>query len=177
MQCSSIVDVDKSGEKEIRYDLLYHATKDKKSAEAVGKGIDLSKSRIALDFNPEDQGGFYVTNRYGQAEEWAGNKGVVLEYQVPSKELSKFHFCYWRMTEEEKGLWFSSREKKEDWQEFVDDGRRNRLRHSYDFVEGPMLLNPSKTYEEGWRKARWGGHQLAMFSGNVVKLFDENLYQ
>jgi hypothetical protein len=162
-----IVDVDREGEVEVPYELLYHAT-DSTGAVNLARGIDVTKGRHKLDFNPKNTGGFYVTNDKSQAEKWAKitqqrngvvGSGVVVEYQVPTPDLEAHPYSA-----------FS--EVTEDWKDTVVKGRRNRLLHDYSWVEGPMLLNPRQSIRRGIPAALGGGHQIAIFDQSVVADWD-----
>jgi len=162
-----IVDVDREGEEEVPYESLYHAT-DSAGAVKLARGIDLTKGRKRLDFNPKNTAGFYVTKDYGQAQKWARKtqkqkglvgSGIVVEYQVPTPDL-------------EAHLYQSFVEVTEGWKDTVVKGRRNELLHKFSWVEGPMLLNPKPSIREGVPVALGGGHQIAIFNRRVVADWD-----
>lgn len=146
--------------------LFYHGT-NSAGADQIGNGIDLGSGRNALDFNPANSGGFYVTNNYTQAVERAqrqasrrGGTATVLVFDIPESALESLN-----------GQHFASAD--DAWAAFVREGRANTLVHSFDFVEGPMLLNPFKPAQA----ARGSGHQLAIFSDRAARTFDDNLVE
>ncbi|EOU9535183.1 hypothetical protein ACOJCT_003437 [Cronobacter dublinensis] len=54
---------------------------------------DPSKGRVGLDFNPANQGSFYVTTDKAQATEWANmrNHPSITEFEIPNSELEKLN--------------------------------------------------------------------------------------
>lgn len=53
-------------------------------------------------------------------------------------------------------------------------GRRGTLQHSFDFVEGPYLVNPRQIIN-GQVGPQAKGHQLAIFTEEAVTLFQRYL--
>lgn len=123
---------------------LYHATDVNGAKSLLEKGIDLTKGRLNLDFNPAGQAGFYVTESLEQARKWAskfGDDGRIVQFNVAKKKLDDL-----------SGKYFSKGD--DEWLDFVTAGRGRRLKHAFDFVEGPMLsLKTNRPF----------GHQLAIF--------------
>ncbi|KAA1246353.1 DUF6531 domain-containing protein [Aquimarina sp. RZ0] len=135
---------------------FYHATNGSSSTDAVMGGIDPSKGRPNLDFNPSGQGGFYVTNDLEQAQSWANRKGGdVIHFDVPDDELAKLNIKTFDGATQE-------------WADTVTSGRKGTLSHTFDGVDGPMLANP----RGGKPKAI--GHQLAIFTDEAAELFDKH---
>jgi len=136
---------------------LYHATDVNGANSILENGIDLSRGRLNLDFNPSSQPGFYLTADLNQAQLWAakrfGGKGTVLEYNVPVSELKVLN-----------GRIFNQAD--EDWTNFVFAGRNGQLIHNYDYVEGPYLSLAT---------GKGVGHQLALFTSQATELFNAHL--
>ncbi|MCG8684038.1 MAG: DUF3990 domain-containing protein, partial [Desulfobacterales bacterium] len=140
------------------YGLLdfYHATSGTQATQNVMNGIDPSKGRPNLDFNPSGKGGFYVTNDIKQAQDWAKRKGGdVIHFDIPDEELAKLNIKTFDGATDE-------------WADTVTAGRKGKLNHAFDGIDGPMLANP----RGGKPKAI--GHQLAIFSDDAAKLFDKH---
>ena len=107
---------------------LYHGT-DLKSAESIVKNsINLSKSRSGLDFGK----GFYLTNNFGQAKNWAlrkdlRNGGTVISFSV------------------EPQAWTALKKRKynaanDEWGNVIFENRinNNDILDGYDVIIGPM---------------------------------------
>jgi len=145
--------------------ILYHGT-DNVLAESVRGGIDLMKGKLKKDFNPMGKGGFYVTADLEQAMKWArrqanltkGRTPVVVKFAIPERELQRLSSKVFRSASKE-------------WEQFVKAGRRGSLQHAYDFVEGPMLANPTGQISVAI------GHQIAIFTDEAAKLFNRFLVQ
>jgi hypothetical protein len=144
----------------------YHAT-NTSGASSIRNGIDLSVGRFDADFNPAGSKGFYVTTDYPQAQDWAnraarkwGGAPEVLEFVVRKSELQQLN-----------GKIFTG--ASQEWEQFVLSGRSGTLQHAFDYVEGPMLLNPDDALLGAPIEA--GGHQLAIFTDNAATLFQCNL--
>ena len=146
---------------------FYHATSSSQATDAVMGGIDPSKGRPNLDFNPSGKGGFYVTTDLEQAKSWARNGGEVLHFDVPEDELAKLNIKTFEGATDE-------------WGDMVKSGRNGTLNHAFDGVEGPMIAlkksakmgksMPVKLQPDGRL-----GHQLAIFTEKAAKLFDKHL--
>ena len=146
---------------------LYHGTSSI-FENLIRQAIDLSKGRLNLDFNPSGKRGFYVTEIYQQAEEWAqrlahrhGGEPAILEFIIPLDEIQTLN-----------GKVFV--DAAGEWSEFVLQGRRGKLEHIFDFVEGPMLRNP-RAATGGKRLPEAIGHQLAIFTEEAAELFQRHL--
>ena len=138
--------------------IFYHATKSSNAAESIStEGINLTKGRHSLDFNPAEKGGFYTTTNLSQAQQLAGPKGKVMIYDVPDSELVKL-----------KGKNFNGPDA--EWGDFVKKGRSGVLMHNYDIVSGEMISY--KNFEKGIIKSI-GGQQTALFTEKAAKLFDK----
>ncbi len=135
---------------------FYHKADSWASARAVLRGIDLARGGANLDFNPGGRRGFYVTASLRQARRWKTRSSAIVVFKVPRSELT------WL-----KGKVF--REPTSEWETFVRAGRSGKLRHDYDFVEGPLLLNPHQPARPAWAR----GHQVAIFSDEAVKVFNK----
>lgn len=150
---------------------FYHGTTSV-NARHIRNQIDLNAGRTNLDFNPANQGGFYVTDNFDQAQAWASRASqrsrrrgeqvnpAVLRFDVPQ---SKLDLLDGRVFEEPDS----------QWAQFVVEGRRGTLQHTHDYVEGPMLLNPRGILRGTPPRAI--GHQLAIFTHRAVNLFQRCL--
>jgi hypothetical protein len=144
---------------------LYHGTDQAYANDIATNGIDLSKSSGNADFG----GGFYITTNEYQAEEWAWknfNFGVptVVVYTVPAIDLKPGILC---------GHVFSSADA--NWQAFVLSMRINQPATGgagYDFVEGPLLLNPDE-FKAGAAPI-WGGQQDSIHTLKAVGIFNSH---
>jgi hypothetical protein len=146
---------------------LYHGTYRRAANNILSGGIDLSRGRPYLDFNPVNRSGFYVTNSYTQATVWAKrlatrerDESVVLEFVIPQLQLGQLNGKVFTVADSE-------------WAAFVIAGRENTLVHSFDYVEGPMLANP-RDVTRGVT-AVGIGHQFAIFTDAAAELFQNYL--
>ncbi len=133
---------------------MYHGTSSEVAEAIRNGGIDLSKSRIKLDFGK----GFYTTNNEAQAIKWSQRSldgGDVLKFSVPKSEFENLN-----------GLKFS--EGSTEWEEFVRNNRLGNQLHDYDYVEGPMLLNKPRNFLNGQSPVS-GGHQMSFHSKDAVQ--------
>jgi RHS repeat-associated protein len=140
---------------------FYHGTNSRGASSIHGDGIILSFGRSNADFNPTGKKGFYVTTDYVQAQKWAGSRPgdpAIVELAVPNHKLQQL-----------RGKVFA--EANAEWEQFVLAGRRGTLQHTFDYVEGPMILNPDHALTGLPVEA--GGHQLAIFTEKAVTLFDQ----
>ena len=135
---------------------FYHKADSWQSARAILHGIDLGRGGPNLDFNPRGRRGFYVTASLKQARRWKTRSSAIVVFKVPRSELAQL-----------KGKVF--RGPSREWERFVRSARAGRLRHDYDFVEGPLLLNPRQPYRPAWAR----GHQVAIFSDEAVEVFND----
>jgi len=141
---------------------LYHRTL-ARHAESIRKdGIDLSPQRPDSDFGR----GFYLTRDRDQAQRWMEHQsgdepGAILHYQVPVNELQGLN-----------GKSFDS--ANSEWENFVR-GMRSQTApmHDYDWVEGPLLMNPQKFL--GGSPAESAGHQISVHTPDGVNLLDRSL--
>ena len=96
-------------------------------------GVDLSKSRVNLDFNSQDTGAFYTSNSLKETIKY--NKRFkdaltdIAHFKISQGELSKLNIKIFK-------------EANEEWAKFVTDARKGILKHDYDIVVGPKLKNP-----------------------------------
>jgi hypothetical protein len=141
---------------------LYHGTAARHAQTIRQDGIDLTYGRPDSDFGK----GFYVTNNLDQAVEWMkhqtrGEPGEVLHYRVPADELQKLH-----------GQSFAGPDA--GWQDLVR-GMRSQTdpMHPYDWVEGPLLLNP-RDFVAG-KPPVTGGHQISVHTPDAVDLLNRSL--
>ncbi|MCE7989402.1 MAG: DUF3990 domain-containing protein [Caldilinea sp. CFX5] len=150
--------------------VFYHGTTSL-NAGKIREGIDLSYGRGNLDFDPVGGKGFYVTTDFVQAVEWmtilADNQKSfpsMLEFSVEESKLAAL-----------SGKIFTSAD--EEWARFVIAGRNGTLRHTYDYVEGPMLRKGSLPMVDFSRGIlpKSKGHQLAIYTPNAVALFQASL--
>lgn len=135
---------------------LYHGTAKKYGGNIRRDGIDLSVQRADSDFGR----GFYTTTNKTQAHEWAARNadgGEVLHYRVPKGELDNLN-----------GLKFDRGDA--DWESFVLHNRSFGSLHSYDTVEGPMLMNPPHALNG--KPPVPGGHQLSFHTDSAVNMLN-----
>jgi len=167
--------------------VVYHAT-----ATPFDK-IDLSYGRTALDFNPKNKKCFYAGGSLEDAQAWAklqaktkGGKPIIYKYEIDREELAKLqgYKYYYNQT---TGKFIKSQpippksgeptlngvDAYRDWQNTVKKGRANTLElPGYDYVEGPMLLNPTPVKRGAPAKA--GKHQIALSSQKAVDIFNNS---
>lgn len=158
---SRAVSVVENGEHGVK--TFYHGTDMRGAANIRMRGIDLSKSRIDLDFGK----GFYVTENYEQATLMArrtarrlGSTPEVLSFQVKPSELNLLS----------KKI-FDSADL-----EFVDFAKRNRNLaplHDFDIVTGPVIRN-LKTFD-AFPYPFW--NQTSIHTEGALKLFNSGLIQ
>ncbi len=149
------------------YIYFFHGTAQANAKDIATNGINLSKGTGNADFG----GGFYITTNEFQAEEWAWKNfefGIptVVEYKVPAVDLAPGMLC---------GHVFSS--AGSSWQAFVRAMRTNQPSTGgagYDFVEGPLLLNP-RQYVAGAAPI-WGGQQDSIHNAAAVKIFNSSFF-
>ena len=175
--------IDEEGEE--RYHMVYYHGTARRFGDAISRGIDLQSGRLNLDFNPQNTPGFYVTLDEDQAEDWAtradrrsrtlGHRGAVLEYRVPEEPLygdykyRRYNVNYSNFPRST----FANNDERDDWRDLVTQGRAGTLVHDYDFVSGPYLTNPDIVALHGSTRAKWSGHQTALFTDGIVALFDD----
>jgi hypothetical protein len=164
--------------------VYYHGTQ-RRFGRAIRRGMELAQGRSDLDFNPQNTPGFYVTLDEDQAEEWAaradrrnryvGHRGAVIEYRVPEEPL--FDDYGYRIYDVDYSNWpnstFSSAAERNHWRNLVTQGRAGTLNHNWDFVSGPYLTNPDIVAQYGSHRANWSGQQTALFTNEIVALFDD----
>jgi hypothetical protein len=124
----------------------------------VQNGIDVSKGRTNLDFNPSGESGFYMTKDLSQAHEWAGPNGRIVKFNPDPSEVSALN-----------GKVFNG--PSTEWQKTVVAGRTGNLQHQYDYVEGPMLRNVQGAVHNGEIPIP-KGHQIAIFTPRAVNVFN-----
>ncbi|MBB6330944.1 outer membrane murein-binding lipoprotein Lpp [Chryseobacterium sediminis] len=112
------------------------------------KGVDLSKSRVDLDFNSQGTGAFYTSESLKETAKYnAYNKRFegkvtdIAHFEIPNDELAKLNIKIFT-------------EPNDEWAKFVTDARNGALKHDYDIVIGPKLRNPVEAMEGGWEKAK-----------------------
>ncbi|MCP9270521.1 DUF3990 domain-containing protein, partial [Xenorhabdus sp. XENO-1] len=129
--------------------------------------IDLSKGNGGRDFDPKGKKGFYVTASKQQALKWADmrNLPTLATFEIPNSELAKLNI---------KVLNTSTSKGKDLWLRVVTAGRNQTLVHSYDGIDGPMLMNPEKHFKLGHAPSI-RGHQLALYTQKATELFDKHL--
>lgn len=143
---------------------LYHGTFGSAADRIIADGINVSHSTRKMDFG---RGGFYVTNDKAQAAEWAKRLAAkekdvpaVLHFRVPKAEMDKLN-----------GKVFDG--PSDELSSFFRTHRSGGPMHSYDVVEGPMLRNVGGFLKKG-EDAVLSGHQVAIFSDDAAKLFDNS---
>jgi len=138
---------------------VYHGTSKASTVAIRSQGIRLDLSRPNLDFGS----GFYTTADRTQAAKWASrtsDDGEILTFKIPESDCSKL-----------RGLHFS--QATTSWHRFVRHNRLGGKLHSYDFVEGPMLGNPSIFLRGGVSKAF--GHQISFHTQKSSNLLMRGL--
>ncbi|MDJ0341171.1 RHS repeat-associated core domain-containing protein [Streptomyces sp. H10-C2] len=143
---------------------LYHGTTGSGLDGILRNGIDPTFSTRAMDFG---QGGFYVTSDANQARQWAtrladraGDTAEVLHFRVPKSELDTLTSKIFHGP-------------SDDLAEFIRHHRNGGAMHSFEMVEGPMLLN-LRAFRRG-ADGVFKGHQIAIFSSQAAELFTRSL--
>lgn len=150
---------------------FYHGTSLAAAQAIAANGIDLSKSSPYTDFGR----GFYVTTNLTQAVEWAFKQHwkdhpTIVDYSIPIGDLSPGGLC---------GQVFPSATSA--YLNFVRSERTNQPPiggGGYDFVEGPLLLNPTDFL--AGKAAITGGQQDSIHTAAAVWIFNSyfnNYYQ
>ncbi|MGW1992380.1 RHS repeat-associated core domain-containing protein [Embleya sp. NPDC001921] len=143
------------------YIWLFHATTERSLDNILKNGIDPQFKTRERDFGD----GFYVTNDKTQADNWArklarsGDRGVVLMYRVKKSELE----TYTHVTYPKSG--------GPAWEDTVKKGRSGRSTGNYDYIEGPMLMNPDGYKDYGERPVV-KGHQIAVLTAILAMIFN-----
>ncbi|WP_099190500.1 RHS repeat-associated core domain-containing protein [Tepidibacter mesophilus] len=139
---------------------VYHGTNYKGAKSIKKSGIDISTYRSTTDFGK----GFYVTRKKNQAIKWVKRKfrgnGEVLVFKVPKLEFNELN-----------GKVFDS--ANIDWEEFIKHNRLGGELHKYDFVEGPMLANPTTFIDDG--KLESFGNQISVHTDKAIELLNKSL--
>ncbi|EAZ9183325.1 DUF3990 domain-containing protein, partial [Salmonella enterica] len=122
--------------------------------------IDPSRGRGGLDFDPQGKSGFYVTTDPAQAADWARKQGhpTITQFDIPNSELAKLDI---KVFDSANG----------EWADFVTQGRQGTLRHTYDAVSGPMVVNHYPVKHSG-AMPKPKGTQLAIYSKKAAAVFD-----
>jgi hypothetical protein len=110
-----------------RYMEVYHGTSREGAAGIRQTGIDLSRSRVKLDYGK----GFYTTTDKAQAAAWAARTrggGEVMKFRALKSAVRSLRVKT-----------FS--EASAEWSGFVRSNRLGVPMHDYDVVSGPMLKN------------------------------------
>jgi len=140
---------------------LYHGTSTANAASIRGNGIDLSQSRVELDFGP----GFYTSRDAAQALDLAsrrfGSDATVLHYRIRATALDALN-----------GRLFAG--PTEDYLRFVRSMRSGDPMHSYDVVEGPTLRNPLR-FLRGQQDAVVFGNQVSFHTQEAVDILNAGL--
>ncbi|MCZ4097758.1 DUF6531 domain-containing protein [Streptomyces sp. H39-C1] len=143
---------------------LYHGTTGAGLDGILKNGIDPTFSTRAMDFG---RGGFYVTNDANQARQWAtrladraGGTAEVLHFRVPKSELDNLTSKIFHGP-------------SDDLASFIRHHRNGCAMHSFEMVEGPMLLNLRAF--RGGADGVFKGHQIAIFSSKAADLFTRSL--
>ena len=120
--------------------------------------MDLNHATRDMDFGR----GFYTTTDRGQAQKWIdmrySGSGDIVEFNIPKNELDALN-----------GKIFSS--GNSGWANFVTQSR-NGMANSYDYVSGPMLMNP-KPYLKYGKEAVAKGQQTAFNTKVGVDLLNK----
>jgi len=150
---------------------FYHGTSLQYAQDIRDNGISLSVGDANTDFGR----GFYITTDLKQAQEWAtqnfsGRTPTVVHYRVAHSQLTPLNLC---------GLVFPS--GNADFLTFVRWFRDNKPPlggAGYDFVEGPLLFNPSKYLDgeppviAGQQDSIHSARATAVFNAAVVELLE-----
>ena len=145
---------------------FFHGTTLQYAQDIYSNGIDLSKSSPDSDFGR----GFYVTTNLAQAIEWAYKQyyyaqPAIVEFWVPVSQLTPGQLC---------GQVFNG--ATSSYLNFVRSMRTNKPSTGgggYDFVEGPLLLNPSQFL--AGQAAITGGQQDSIHTAAAVADFDSDI--
>lgn len=155
---------------------LHHGTTAEAARSIKANGIDLSRSRVGLDFGP----GFYMTTLFDQASEWARKKsidqstisgsfvpGAVLTIQIPRDDIADLQSM----------AFVSGDRHNEAYWEFVAFCRRQRSPEAaYHSRErgGPfydMVIGPVATIWQS-RLSRRGGDQVSLHTERGARLIE-----
>ncbi|GAA2741320.1 RHS repeat-associated core domain-containing protein [Kitasatospora cinereorecta] len=146
---------------------LFHGTNGNGASAIEQHGINPQVRPRPMDFG---HGGFYLTNDYDQAAQWAQRQGTrrgqpvnggpaVMHFQVSRSEL-----------EELNGRRFSSHQ---DTSNFIAHHRNDldgSQMHNYDNVEGKMLMNLRDWSADNSTPMRLKGHQIAFYKQPGIDL-------
>ena len=142
---------------------VFHGTLDD-YLESLKRGIDLSVGRAEpTDFNSKDSKVFYVTGALDQARLWARNRAFL---RGGAPVVIKYEFNHTLNALKSKYSWLIL-DNYDKWAEFVTACRKGEKEHSYDAVEGPVLMNPDETLS-GEEEPKADGHQIALCSEDLA---------
>ena len=133
---------------------------------------DVSVGRPNLDFGP----GFYVTDIYSQAKEWALKVG---ELRESTPVINRYELNRSQILKEARTLVFESYNK--DWLEFVSQSRLgNRPWEGFDYIEGGVaddrVVNTIRLYMAGYISAEDALNRLQYFKPtNQICLLNQGL--
>jgi len=139
---------------------LYHGTWGAAAQSIVSQGINLSLGNPETDFGR----GFYVTTLRTQAEEWArrNTDPAVVHFRILRSNLTPGSLC---------GLVFPSADMEfitlVKWMRTVQPAMGGV---GYDFVEGPLLLNPSSCL--AGQTCLTGGQQDSIHSQSAATMLN-----
>ena len=111
---------------------VYHGTSASSGQNIKQNGIDLSRSRGKLDFDPSGSGGFYTSDSLEDTIKYnkrIGGQTDIIQIDIPDAELANMKIKVFENADAE-------------WADFVTKGRQGTLVHDYDIVIGPKLANP-----------------------------------
>lgn len=125
----------------------------------------IESSRTGLDFDPDDKGGFYLTPNETVASNWSKRKAertrsdakkkkavgpddrpipTLYSYDVDEEEMTaKLKGKKYKTKVENEKIEFENEDEKKAWQEHVLTSRMGRKKQDLDFVDGPMISNPT----------------------------------
>jgi 8-oxo-dGTP pyrophosphatase MutT (NUDIX family)/MFS family permease len=144
---------------------LYHGTTDAGAASIRSTGIQLSAQRDRTDFGT----GFYTTRDQRDAQRMArkrvqthGGVPVVLRFDVPVEVLYEM-----------SGMTFPGPTR--EYRDFVRLMRTKGLRHTFDWVRGPVLYNVSDFLAGG--EAHAAGEQVSFHTARAAQLLTAHLVE
>ena len=145
--------------------LFFHGTNHEFAVDIIENGIDLKKGTKRGDFS--NGNGFYVTDDFEAAFEWAGSKykrssRAVLVFRVGSDRFDGYN---------SKNLCW--RNQEEEWRRIVKTCRSGvgLTEKDYDCIEGPMA-NVSRKHVT----VKPRSYQLCILSDDMAECFDECIH-
>ncbi|MFB7667589.1 RHS repeat-associated core domain-containing protein [Kitasatospora sp. NPDC056138] len=144
---------------------LYHGTTHAGASSVEQNGINPQHKPRPMDFG---HGGFYLTDNPKQAHDWANTQHerypdqggpAVMHFQISRSELEALN-----------GKRFNNEQELADFIAHHRNDRYGRQMHSYDNVEGKMLLNLRPWQADNNTPMRLRGHQIAFYQQPGIDL-------